>query len=153
MLGAAAHRSKTGGGVRWQVLAVPTMLAMPAVPAVEGEEKKLDRGMGCRRDPGVVVVVAVAVVTLALPLAAAEAEDARGRTTAPDERAPEKARQRPRRDIAPISTAPVLDVDWLVDMCPFYLVAGKRCPPPPPPAAAAAAAAGALAWCGGISIF
>lgn len=76
-------------------------------------------------------MVAVAVVAVALALAAAEAEDARGRTTAPEERAPEKARQRPRRDIAPNRTTPVLVVDWPVDMCPLYLVDGKRCPPAP----------------------
>ena len=63
------------------------------------------------------VVVVVVVVAVAVALAAADAEDASGRTTAPEERAPEKARQRPKRDIAPSSTAPVLVVDWLVDMC------------------------------------
>lgn len=135
MLGAAAHRTERGGGVRQRVLTVPAMLAMPTVP---DPEKNTDRGRGCRRDP-VMVVVAVAVVAVALALAAAEAEDARGRTTAPEERAPEKARQRPRRDIAPSRTAPVLFVDWLVDMCPLYLVAGKRCP-----ATAAAAVASSL---------
>ena len=98
------------------------------------------------------------VLAVALALAAAEAEDARGRTTAPEERAPGKARQRPKRDIAPSRTAPVLFVDWLVDICPSYLVAGKRRPPAPAAAPAAAVCCAStlrvvLARCGGILTF